>query len=86
MFPLIFVVAVAFWGTVLGGGFYFARRHVRALERRASDESELADLRQRVARLEEALDDTHRDVERLETAQEFTNRLLAGRPSSGDEG
>src|SRR4051812_36953195 len=26
--------AVAFWGSVLGGGFYFARRYVRAFEAR----------------------------------------------------
>jgi hypothetical protein len=85
MFPLVLAAAVAFWGSVLGGGFYLARRYVRAVERRTSDESELAELRQRVARLEETLDDTVRDVERLDSAQEFTNRLLAGRPSSGDD-
>jgi chromosome segregation ATPase len=84
MFALIFAAAVVFWGSVLGGGFYFARRHVRALERRARDESELAELRQRVAHLEEALDGTQRDVERLEAAQEFMNRLLAGRRSGSD--
>jgi cell division protein FtsB len=86
MFPLVLVAAVAFWGSALGGGFYLARRYVRAVERRAGNESELAELRQRVAHLEDALDDTGRDVERLENAQEFMNRLLAGRPSSGDEG
>jgi cell division protein FtsB len=86
MFPLVLVAAVAFWGAVLGGGFYLARRYVRAVERRAGNESELVELRQRVAHLEDGLDDTRRDVERLESAQEFMNRLLAGRPGSGDEG
>lgn len=84
MFPLVFVAAVAFWGTVLGGGLYFARRLVRAVESRRNDESELLELRRRIASLEETNERTQRDVERLETSQDFTNKLLANRPANPD--
>jgi hypothetical protein len=78
MLPYL-VSAIAFWGTVLGGGFYFARRYARALEGRTGHEAELVELRERVNALEDALDVTRREVERLETAQEFTTRLMAPR-------
>jgi Tfp pilus assembly protein PilO len=84
MFWWIFAAAVVFWGSVLGGGFYFARRHVRALEHRSNDEGELTALRQRVARLEEALEGTQRDLERLETSHELTNRQLPSRSNMAD--
>jgi hypothetical protein len=68
--------AVAFWGSVLGGGFYFARRYVRAFEARSGDEAELAALRARVQSLEELLDATRHDVDRLESAHELTTKML----------
>ena len=68
MFPWILAAAVAFGGSALGGGFYFARRYVRALERRVGDESELAALRQRVAL--------------LEAKQEAADHLIAGQSSA----
>jgi hypothetical protein len=73
------IAAVAFWFSALGGGFYFARRYVRAAEARGDREAALSELRARVQTLEDALDGTQRDVQRLEAAQEFTTRLLADR-------
>jgi hypothetical protein len=84
MEPIIVIAAIAFWGSALGGTFYFARRYIRAVERRTGGEAELAELRERVAGLEDALDVTRREVERLETAQEFTTRLLASRAEQGE--
>jgi hypothetical protein len=79
----VFLAAgVAFWGTVLGGGFYFVRRYVRAVERRASQEENLVALQARITTLEELVDGMRTDVERLETGQEFTTRLLAERSHS----
>jgi hypothetical protein len=72
-------VGVAFWGTVLGGGFYFVRRYVRAVERRTSQEENVAALQARLATLEELLDGMRADIQRLEAGQEFTARLLTER-------
>jgi len=80
MLPIL-LVSVAFWGSVLGGVFYFARRYVRAVESRVVKDAELLEMRQRIVTLEESLDATQRDVERLQAAQEFTTRLL--HPGSG---
>ena len=77
-------VAVAFWGIVLGGGFYFIRRLVRAAERRVDNQSELTELRARVAALEDGHETTRSDVERLEEGHEFTSRLLAERSRNPD--
>lgn len=49
------VLAAAFWFPALGGGLYYFRRLVRAAERQAGADSELAVLRTRVAALELAL-------------------------------
>ena len=71
-------------GTVaLGTGIYFARRYVRAIERGGANETALAELRQRLADLESAVDGTRRDVERLEEGQAFTDRLLTERAPGG---
>jgi cell division protein FtsB len=75
-------LGVAFWGTVLGGGFYFVRRYVRAVERRAGQEESLAALQARVATLEELIEGMRAEVDRLESGQEFTTRLLADRAKS----
>lgn len=83
MFPFV-VMAVAFWGTVLGGGAYFARRFARAAERRSGNEQEIAQLTSRLAALEEALDGARQDIDRLETGLEFTTRLLASRADAGE--
>ena len=76
------VVSVAMYLSPLlaiGGGFYFARRFVGALERRADNKAELAELRARIAQLEEAQELTEREVLRVQTAQEFSTQLLATR-------
>jgi hypothetical protein len=84
MVPYFVLSAIAFWSAALGGGFYFARRHVRALEQRTGNESELAELRERVIGLEDALDAMRREVERLDRAQELTTRLLAPGTDQGE--
>ena len=78
MLPLV-LASVAFWGSALGGGFYLARRYVRAVERRSSDGEQLAELRDRVIALEEAAELTRSDVARLDSRQEFTSNLLSQR-------
>ncbi|MEP6729923.1 MAG: hypothetical protein ABJE10_04750 [bacterium] len=77
-------MAVAFWGSILGSGFYFARRFARAAEARSANGAHLTELTQRVLALEEALDGARRDIERLETGQEFTTRLLSSRVGSDE--
>ena len=64
---------------ILGSASYFAHRLVRALERRSDAGAELAELRGRVAQLEEEADATQRDVLRLQAAQDFATQLLSGR-------
>ena len=66
----------------LTGGFYFAHRFVRALERRADGKAELTELRARVAQLEEAQELTERELLRVQTAQEFSTQLLGARMAS----
>lgn len=66
----------------LATGIYFARRHVRAAELRRTDAGEMAELRQRVVQLEQALELTQRDVTRLEESHEFTSNLLTSRTPS----
>lgn len=56
MFWPIFISAVSFWTVALGGAFYFARRHVRALEANRADVAELAAMHERIAHLEVALE------------------------------
>jgi hypothetical protein len=75
------VIAIAFWGTVLGGGVYFARRFARIAEMRGGDAMQLSQLSDRIGALEEALDGAQRNIERLETGQDFTARLLESRPA-----
>ena len=76
-------LGIAFWGSVLGGGFYFIRRYVRAIERRGTDDQLVAELRARLSTMEELLDGLRVDVTRLEESQEFTTRLLtSGRRAS----
>ncbi|HEY2378256.1 MAG TPA: hypothetical protein VGH98_19925 [Gemmatimonadaceae bacterium] len=77
-------LGVAFWGTVLGGGLYFLRRYVRAIERRGTGEQVVAELRERLSSMEEIVDSLRSDVNRLEESEEFTTRLLTsgGGPSA----
>jgi hypothetical protein len=84
MLPIL-LAGIAFWGSVLGGGFYFVRRYVRAVESRGAKDAELLEMRQRISTLEDSLDATQRDVERLEAAQEFTTRLLSPGSDKSDQ-
>jgi hypothetical protein len=81
---LILTTAVVFWGIVLGGGIYAVRRFLRAYERRAGNEPELAALRARVAALEESLENVQGSLERLDASQEFTTKLLGTRAGGGE--
>ena len=56
MFWPIFISAVSFWSVTLGGAWYFSRRFVRALEARGAIDAEVAELRERVAQLEETVE------------------------------
>jgi hypothetical protein len=78
----LFVAAIAFWPAVFGTGFYFVRRYIRAVERRAGSEVVLATLSERLLRVEEALEATRTELSRLEEGHEFTQRLLAERSSN----
>lgn len=86
MTPFFFLLTLLFWGVVLGGGFYLALRLIRALEVRSAgggQAAELAELRTRLARLEEGLDGTARRLEAVEEGQEFTTRLLTEGEAGG---
>ena len=58
MFWPLLIASVTFWGIALAGTFYFARRYVRAIERGAGGVAQIAELRRRVAALEQALGET----------------------------
>jgi len=58
----LFVAAIAFWPAVFGTGFYFVRRYIRAVERRAGSEVALATLSERLLRVEEALEATRTET------------------------
>jgi hypothetical protein len=52
MFWANFFAAVGFWGIALGGGLYWGRRYVRAIEARAKTDARIATLESRIASLE----------------------------------
>ena len=52
MFGPIFISAVTFWGLALAGGFYWARRYVRAIESQGAARDQLAALEARIRVLE----------------------------------
>jgi hypothetical protein len=64
---------------VLGGAFLLASRFLRAYEQRNSGGDEISAMRDRIGRLEDALETTTNEVRRLSEAQHFTTRLLEGR-------
>ena len=78
--PPLVIFVILFWSTVLGAGIYAVRRFLRILEHRAGNEAELAALRERVVILEDSVEDVRGLVERLDASQEFTTKLLSGRP------
>jgi len=56
MFWPIFIAACSFWGLALGGAFYLGRRYVRALERLAASNEQLAQLQGSLKELEAGLE------------------------------
>ena len=77
-------VGVGIWSVILGGGAYFARRFVRAIERRRDNEDVISGISQRLAALEESMEGLRTDITRLDTGQEFAMRLLESRPKASD--
>jgi hypothetical protein len=75
IFLLYAILGVAFWGGIL----YLGLRTVRALEARGTAGDEIADLRARVARLEEDLGSMSAEVGQIAEGQRFTTALLAER-------
>jgi hypothetical protein len=75
IFLLYAILGIAFWGGIL----YLGLRAVRALEARGVGSGELADLRSRVARLEEDLGTMSGEVREIAEGQRFTTALLAER-------
>jgi hypothetical protein len=70
------------WAPYLGLGavaLHLGGRYVRALERRSTGRAELADIQDRLLRLEEAVADVSQDVDRVAEGQSFTTRILAER-------
>lgn len=56
--------------------FYFARRVLRALERRSLADSDMAVFNDRLHRLEERVEQIASDTERIEEGQRFASELL----------
>lgn len=83
------VLSVLVWIGIPVGIFVFARRFLRAVERRSVTESQLVELRERLqqleARLDARLDDVTDDTARLREDQRFTRELLLQRPSEQRE-
>lgn len=60
-------------------GVYFTRRFVRSFERRVELNTEIKEMRARVAELEDSHEVLERDVLRLQAANEFAVQLLGAR-------
>jgi len=67
----------------LGTTAYFARRYGRALELRSHAQTELNELRARIAQLEDGLETAERDLMRVQAAQDFAAQLLSSRIADG---
>jgi len=77
------VLSALLWIGIPVGIFVFARRLLRAVERRSVRESQFAELTERLQRLEARLDDAVDDTERLRDDQRFTRELLLDRSTAG---
>jgi septal ring factor EnvC (AmiA/AmiB activator) len=64
---------------LFGAAVYFVHRLVRSIERRRDARAELAQLRGRIAQLEDAQETTERDLARLKTDQDFAAHLTGAR-------
>jgi hypothetical protein len=81
---LLFIPAFLFVPVV---GIYLAFRWLRTQERGPTSGADVAELRERVARLEESLADMDGQLKRLADSQDFTTRLLRDRQADarGDQ-
>ncbi|MGH7500359.1 MAG: hypothetical protein ACREL7_01245 [Longimicrobiales bacterium] len=73
------LLSLVFWVVVIGGGIALAVRFLRAYEKRGNDRGEIADLREKLTRLEESIEGVTSQVQRVAEAQQFTTRLLTER-------
>ena len=80
--PPFIIAAMLFWPTVVGTGFYFLRRYVRAVERRSGSDATLDAISERLLRVEEGLETTRTEMARIEEGNEFTQRILSERSSA----
>jgi membrane protein implicated in regulation of membrane protease activity len=81
---LLYVIQAAVFFAVPIGIFIFARRFLRAYERRSDGSGQLTELTERVRRLEERTEEMASENERLLEGQRFMTKLLAERPPQGE--
>ena len=82
---VLWLLGLAFWTAVIGGGGYLLVRFVRAYERRSVAPADTAMLEERVRLLEEANLRLEGEIAQLAEAQQFTTRLLSERsPGTSD--
>lgn len=77
--PIIWLLTLAFWLTVIAGGGYLVVRFLRAYERRGALPAELTALEERVRLLEESVGRLEAGFTELTEAQQFTTKLLSDR-------
>jgi hypothetical protein len=78
----MFLLVLLAWIPFLAAGgaiFHLALRFVRAAERRSATTAELAEVRERLLRVEEAMADMSTDIRRIAEGQQFTARVLEAR-------
>ena len=75
----VFVLYAAFWVGLPVTVILYARRLLRAIERRSIGEAQLAELTERLQRLETLVESVADDTERLNEDQRFTRQLLTDR-------
>lgn len=70
---LVALIPIVLFG---GTAVYLGLRFTRAAERRGHSRTELTELGDRVARIEDALASLATEVQRISDAEQFTSRLL----------
>jgi cell division protein FtsB len=83
MMAVTTLISVALYVGVPIAVVVFARRLLRALDRRSIREEQLAELTERLRRLEARVEEMEGENERLREDQRFTRQLLAGPASTG---
>ena len=74
---LIVALEVLIWVAIPVGVFLFARGVLRALNRRSVAESQVAEINDRLRKLEERIEEVGSDNLRLSEAHQFATALLA---------